>query len=71
MSYDLTGENWHLNEEDGKKFIKKALDFGINLFDTANMYSLGESEIVLGKAIKKIFKKRRGCNCYKNIFPDE
>jgi aryl-alcohol dehydrogenase-like predicted oxidoreductase len=52
MSYDITGKNWHLNEEGGRAFIKKALDLGINFFDTANMYSIGESEEVLGNAIK-------------------
>src|SRR5690242_10043978 len=69
MSYDLTGENWHLNEEGGKKFIKKALDFGINFFDTANMYSLGESEIVLGKAIKEFSKREDIVIATKIFFP--
>lgn len=52
MSYDIAGKKWHHNEESGRIFIKKALDLGINFFDTANMYSLGESEEVLGKAIR-------------------
>ena len=69
MSYDLTGKNWHLNEEGGKKFIKQALDFGINFFDTANMYSLGESEIVLGKAIKEYAKREEVVIATKIFFP--
>lgn len=37
----------------GIQHIKAAYDLGINTFDTANMYSNGESEVVLGKAIKQ------------------
>lgn len=44
---------WVLNEADSHEIIKKALDLGINFFDTANVYSLGESERILGSAIKK------------------
>lgn len=44
---------WVLNEEQSFPIIKKALDLGINFFDTANVYSLGSSEEVLGKALKK------------------
>ncbi|WP_144559966.1 aldo/keto reductase [Shouchella miscanthi] len=42
---------WILNEEKSRPVIKKALDAGINFFDTANIYSMGESERVLGKAL--------------------
>ncbi|WP_027108317.1 aldo/keto reductase [Lacticigenium naphthae] len=42
---------WVLKEEDSRKIIKKALDMGINFFDTANIYSRGESEKILGKAL--------------------
>ncbi|KAG8943123.1 hypothetical protein FRC04_003203 [Tulasnella sp. 424] len=44
---------WVLGEEEGLKHIKAAYDMGINAFDTANLYSNGLSEVVLGKAIKK------------------
>ena len=37
---------WTLSEEDSRPFIKSALDHGINFFDTANVYSDGESEVV-------------------------
>jgi aryl-alcohol dehydrogenase-like predicted oxidoreductase len=43
---------WVLEEEEGRPFIKQALEFGINFFDTADMYSLGASEQVLGRALK-------------------
>lgn len=43
---------WILNEEEGRPFIKRALEMGINFFDTADVYSRGESERVLGRAMK-------------------
>lgn len=43
--------DWVLKEEDSRKIIKRALDLGINFFDTANVYSKGESERILGKAL--------------------
>lgn len=44
---------WVLEEEESKKVIKKALDLGINFFDTANVYSYGASERILGKALNE------------------
>ena len=44
--------NWTLNEEESRPFIKRALDAGINFFDTANNYSSGEGEAVLGRAMR-------------------
>ncbi|KDN43168.1 hypothetical protein RSAG8_06321, partial [Rhizoctonia solani AG-8 WAC10335] len=46
-------EGWVLNEEEGLKHIKAAYDAGIQTFDTANTYSNGLSETILGNAIKK------------------
>jgi 1-deoxyxylulose-5-phosphate synthase len=43
---------WILDEEAGRPFYKRALELGINFFDTADMYSRGESERVLGRALK-------------------
>lgn len=43
--------DWVLEEEESRKVIKKALDIGINFFDTANIYSLGASEEILGRAL--------------------
>jgi len=43
---------WALNEEDSRAIIQKALDLGINFFDTANVYALGTSEEILGRALK-------------------
>ena len=43
---------WALNEEQSQPFLKQALDLGINFFDTANVYSSGASEEVLGRFLK-------------------
>lgn len=43
---------WVLNEEKSRPIIKKALELGINFFDTANVYSGGTSEEILGRALK-------------------
>ena len=43
---------WALNEEESQPFFRQALDAGINFFDTANVYSSGDSEIVLGNFLK-------------------
>jgi aryl-alcohol dehydrogenase-like predicted oxidoreductase len=43
---------WALNEEESKPFFRQALDLGINFFDTANVYSGGASEEVLGRFLK-------------------
>jgi aryl-alcohol dehydrogenase-like predicted oxidoreductase len=43
---------WVLDEEASRPLIKQAIEAGINFFDTANMYSLGASEEVLGRALK-------------------
>ena len=40
---------WSLGEEESRPFIKKALEAGINFFDTANRYSLGNSEEILAR----------------------
>mgnify|MGYP000695877737 FL=1 len=43
--------DWVLDEEEGVELVERAIDLGINFFDTANMYSNGESERVLGTAL--------------------
>lgn len=43
---------WSLDEEQSRPIIKKALELGINFFSTANMYSDGTSEEILGRALK-------------------
>ena len=48
---------WALNEEQSRPFIKNALELGINFFDTADIYSLGASEEVVGNALKDFARR--------------
>lgn len=48
---------WVLGEENSRPIIQKALELGINFFDTANVYSLGVSEEILGRAIKDFARR--------------
>jgi len=53
MSYGAKSwRDWVLDEEQSKPFVRRALDAGINFFDTADVYSLGESEKVTGSLLK-------------------
>ena len=49
---------WILDQEGTDKIVKRALDLGINFFDTANCYAEGTSEIYLGNALKKYAKRK-------------
>ncbi|WYP27249.1 aldo/keto reductase [Alkalihalobacillus sp. FSL W8-0930] len=49
--------DWVLKESDSRSVIKKALDLGINFFDTANVYSLGTSEEYVGRALKELARR--------------
>jgi aryl-alcohol dehydrogenase-like predicted oxidoreductase len=48
---------WVLNEENSRPIIQKALELGIDFFDTANVYSIGASEEILGRALKDFAKR--------------
>lgn len=50
--------DWVLNEDESRPFIQRALELGINFFDTADMYSLGKSEEVLGRALRDFAPSR-------------
>src|SRR3982750_194007 len=45
---------WVLDEEASRPVIKYALELGINFFDTANVYSIGSSEEITGRALKEM-----------------
>lgn len=49
---------WVLDEEESRPFIQRALEMGINFFDTADMYSLGMSEEVVGRALRDFAPSR-------------
>ncbi len=49
---------WVLEEDEARPFIEKSLEAGINFFDSADMYSNGQSEIILGRAIQDMVDDR-------------
>jgi aryl-alcohol dehydrogenase-like predicted oxidoreductase len=49
--------HWTLSEDDSRPHIQRALELGVNFFDTANVYSNGESEAVLGRAIRDLTRR--------------
>ena len=59
MTYgSSTWRDWVLNEDQALPFVRRALDAGINFFDTADVYSLGASEQVTGNILKTLAVKR-------------
>jgi aryl-alcohol dehydrogenase-like predicted oxidoreductase len=61
--------DWVLSEEDGRPFIRRALEMGINFFDTADMYSRGVSEEVLGRALADFTRREEAVVATKVFFP--
>jgi aryl-alcohol dehydrogenase-like predicted oxidoreductase len=59
MSYGAkTWREWVLDEEQAKPFVQRALEAGINFFDTADVYSVGESEKITGNLLRHFGVKR-------------
>jgi aryl-alcohol dehydrogenase (NADP+) len=70
MSYGSSKwRDWVLDEEASRPFIERALAAGINFFDTANMYSAGASEEVLGRAIHDFARREEVVIATKVFFP--
>jgi 1-deoxyxylulose-5-phosphate synthase len=69
MSYGLEEREWGLDEKQGRPFIERALELGINFFDTANMYGSGRSEEVLGRALRDFAKRDEVVIASKVYFP--
>jgi aryl-alcohol dehydrogenase-like predicted oxidoreductase len=72
MSYGTSKwRPWVLDETASRPFVKKALDAGINFFDTADMYSKGASEELTGKLLREFGVKRENVvvatKCYFNL----
>ena len=58
MSYGTPEwRDWVLGEAASRPFVQRALELGINFFDTADMYSLGVSEEVTGRALKDFARR--------------
>jgi len=59
MSYgDPTWRGWVLREREARPFVQAAADAGVTFFDTADVYSLGVSEEVTGKLLRRVFGRR-------------
>ena len=70
MSYGTSGwRPWVLDEDDARPFYRRALEAGINFFDTADMYSLGVSEEVTGRALKEYGTREELVIATKVYFP--
>jgi aryl-alcohol dehydrogenase-like predicted oxidoreductase len=72
MSYSATptaARPWTLDEEHSRPFIRRALELGINYFDTANMYSAGGSEQVLGRALRDFARREEVVIATKVFYP--
>jgi len=60
---------WVLDEEASRPFVRRALEAGINFFDTADMYSLGVSEEVTGRALKDFARRDQVVIATKVFYP--
>jgi aryl-alcohol dehydrogenase-like predicted oxidoreductase len=71
MSYGGPTERWPwaLDEEASRPFIQRALELGINFFDTANVYSNGRSEEIVGKALRDFASRDEVVIATKVYFP--
>jgi aryl-alcohol dehydrogenase-like predicted oxidoreductase len=59
MSYGkFEGRPWALGEEDAEPIVRRAVEGGITFFDTADVYNGGESEVLTGRLLKKLFGMR-------------
>ena len=61
--------DWVLPEDAGRRFVRQALDHGINFFDTADMYSRGVSEEILGRAVRDLTRRDQVVVATKAYFP--
>jgi len=72
MTYGLPDRGthpWTLDEETSRPFLRRALELGINFFDTANSYSDGTSEEIVGRALRDFAKRDEVVLATKVFFP--
>ena len=62
---------WTLNQEETDAMVQRALDLGINFFDTANTYAEGSSETFIGNSFKKFVKDRKDIIVATKVFFNE
>jgi aryl-alcohol dehydrogenase (NADP+) len=71
MTYGTSGwRPWVLDEEESRVIIQRAVELGVNFFDTADMYSAGVSEEVTGRALRDFMKREEVVIATKVYFPD-
>lgn len=59
MSYgDKARRAWFLSEEEASPIVRRAVELGVNFFDTADMYSAGETEKITGRLLSRLFARR-------------
>ena len=66
---DRGAHPWSLDEEKSRPFIKRALELGVNFFDTANAYSDGTSEEIVGRALRDFARREEIVLATKVFFP--
>ncbi|HLO00849.1 MAG TPA: aldo/keto reductase [Pyrinomonadaceae bacterium] len=72
MTYGLPNRGahtWTIDEENSRPFIKRALELGINFFDTANAYSDGTSEEIVGRALRDFARREEIVLATKVFYP--
>ena len=70
MTYGSSAwREWVLDEEESRPFIQRALELGINFYDTADAYSVGVSEEILGRALKDFARRDEVVIATKVFFP--
>jgi aryl-alcohol dehydrogenase (NADP+) len=60
---------WVLEEEEARPFFRKAIEAGVNFFDTADMYSVGVSETILGHALREYTRRDDAVIATKVFYP--
>jgi aryl-alcohol dehydrogenase-like predicted oxidoreductase len=66
---DRGSHRWTLNEEQSRPFIRRAVELGINFFDTSNSYSDGTSEEILGRALRDFARRDETVVATKVFYP--
>lgn len=68
---DAGVHNWTIGEADSRQIIRRAVECGINFFDTANSYSAGTSEVIVGKLLKEYTRRDEVVIATKVFFPEQ
>ncbi|MFT8777548.1 MAG: aldo/keto reductase [Gluconacetobacter liquefaciens] len=67
---DVGVHNWTISEADSRQIVRRAVECGINFFDTANSYSAGTSEVIVGKLLKEYTRRDEVVIATKVFFPE-